>query len=449
MNTLHKAGFQIVDFFRKTKTLALYNQLISSQWASKEDLLIKQFNGLKDLLIHASEHVPVYKKIFKESEFDPFRFSDFSDLKKIPIISKDEIRSNFDEFKAENFFKYKPRITQTGGSTGKPLITYKDKISHSYLWANNFRAWNTAGFVPGDKFIQIASGSLLTNVNSIKRTLYNFFQNSIIITSYHIDNEKLRLITKQINSSKAKFIYGYSSSLYLISSFCKENNINISNSLSAIFTTSDMLLKSQRKVIEDVFDTDVYDIYGCPEGGILSFECSQHDGYHLNQESVFVEVENINTDGFGNIIATPLYNYAFPLIRYNTGDVGKLTSETCKCGRKLIKIKELGGRIRDFIKLKDGRYIHGAFFNHLESLYKSNWIKQYQIIQESIDELTLRFSLNSEPIKSDLESIKSDLKKGLLPDLKINFDFSGVQYTGGGKFRLINSNVNNQWDIKD
>ena len=111
MNTLHKAGFQIVDFFRKTKTLALYNQLISSQWASKEDLLIKQFNGLKDLLIHASEHVPVYKKIFKESEFDPFRFSDFSDLKKIPIISKDEIRSNFDEFKAENFFKYKPRIT--------------------------------------------------------------------------------------------------------------------------------------------------------------------------------------------------------------------------------------------------------------------------------------------------------------------------------------------------
>ena len=397
--------------------------------------------------MHSFKNVPIYNRRFNECGFNPFNFSDFSDLKKIPIVTKEEIKSNFNEFKAKNFWKFKPRIDQTGGSTGMPVTTYKDKVSHSYLWANNLRAWNSAGYLPGDKFIQIASGSLMPNVSSIKRTLYNLCLNAIIITSYHLDSQKLKLAVEKINSSQANFIYGYSSSLYLIALFCKENNKKITKPLDAIFTTSDMLLKPQREIIEEVFNSKIYDIYGCPEAGIISFECSFHNGYHLNQESVYVEIENIQPNGFGNIIATPLFNYAFPLIRYNTGDVGKLTQEPCECGRGLIRVKELGGRIRDFIKLRDGRYIHGAFFNHLDALYKCKWIKQYQIVQENIDELTFRFSLNSEPIKSDIENIKSALRKGLLPDLKINFDFSGVEYTGGGKFRLINSRVNNQWDV--
>ncbi len=49
-------------------------------------------------------------------------------------------------------------------------------------------------------------------------------------------------------------------------------------------------------------------------------------------------------------------------------------------------------------------------------------------------------------MKEDLDKIESELKKGLLPDLKINFDFDGVEYTGGGKFRLVVSKVKNEWE---
>ncbi len=81
---------------------------------------------------------------------------------------------------------------------------------------------------------------------------------------------------------------------------------------------------------------------------------------------MLVEILN-EQNGLGNLISTPLFNYAFPLFRYNTGDVGKITIGRCGCGRGLSKISELGGRIRDFIILKDGRHIHGAFFNKFKT----------------------------------------------------------------------------------
>jgi len=441
-----KLGFKVVDFFRKTETVDIYEKLLRNQWVSPGQIKEIQFSNLKNLLIHAQDNVPYYKKKFKECDFNAYKFNSFEELKNLPILTKDDVRENFEEIKAVNFNDFIPRITQTGGSTGKPLITFKDKLSHSYLWGNNFRGWNAAGYDLGERFVQIATGSLLPNTTSIINKLYNFFQNSYLIPSYHLTDEKLEEIVGVINSTRGKFIYGYSSTLALLANFCIRSGISLKEGINAIFTSSDMLFPNQREEIEQVFHTKVFDIYGCPEGGILTFECEEHSGYHINQESAYLTIENLNNLGVGNIISTPLFNYAFPLIKYNTGDVGKIENKLCNCGRGLERISELGGRIRDFVILEDGRYIHGAFFNHLNVFYDANWIKQYQIVQEQIEEITIKFTCISDPIQEDLGKIKESLHKGLLPSLNINFDFSGVEYSKGGKFRLIISKVRNDWE---
>ncbi len=445
MNPIFQLNYKILDFFRKTDTLKIYKNIVKKQYASEDELREIQFSALRLLIEHAYKNVPYYTKLFNQISFQPGDLKNIDDIKQLPTTGKDIVRRNFNEIKAANFNSFKPRITQTGGTTGKPFLTYRDKLSHSYMWANIFRAWNAGGFEPGDKFINFAGGSLLPNTSQFKRNIYNFLQNAVLITSYHLTDEKLKNISATISSSGAKYIFGYSSSVYLLSQFCKSNSISLKGKLNAIITTSDMLYKSQREVIEEVFGAKVFDLYGCPEGGLFSFECSRHNGYHLNMESAFVEIAEKNENGLGKIISTPLFNYAFPLIRYETGDVGSYSYDTCQCGRNLDKIKELGGRIRDFIVLRDGRYIHGAFFNHLNVLYNADWIKQYQIIQNDIDDLTIKISKSNEPDEKDLEIIKSEIHKGLLPDLNVNFDFNGVDYTGGGKFRLIISNVSNKW----
>ncbi len=445
MNTFRNI-YPIVDFFRKTNALGCFEEVIQSQWFTKEKLVEIQFRRLKNLLVHCQKNVPYYKRVFAESEFDVNKIQTLDELQNIPLLDKDLIRNHFEELKSSNFHSYSPRLTQTGGTTGKPLITYKDRISHSYLWGNNLRAWSVGGYNIGDSFIHLASGSLLPKASNLKNRIYNILQNAILVTSYHLTDDVLNNLVNIINKKRPMFIYGYSSSIFLLSTFIKNKRIVINGNLKAVFATSDMLLPWQRKIIEQALNASVFDIYGCPEGGIISFECKEHSGYHVNEESAYIEILDKNESSLGLIVSTPLFNYAFPLIRYKTGDVGSLNSSICQCGRHLSKISELGGRIRDFIRLRDGRYIHGAFFNHLEVFYKTSWIQQYQIIQENLDELTIRLSCIGEPQNKDTQKIISDLRKGLMNDLKINFDFSGVEYTSGGKFRLVISKVSSGWD---
>lgn len=447
MKWIRKEAYRIVDLIRRTDAEGVFEELNETQWWPKEKLERLQFDRLKALLIHCKRNVPYYKDLFDSVGFNPDEPFNIEDFKRIPVCTKDTMRQNFERLKAVNIQDYKPRVKTTGGSTGQPINYLNDFKSHSYLAANNLRVWSVGSdYTIGDKFITIAHGSLMPKNNTWKNRFYFLFQNSILITSYHLNEERLNEAINIINSSSAKFIYGYSSSILMIAKFAEAKNIKITSKLQAIFTTSDMLYKNQRELIEKVFGVIVYDSYGCPESGIVSFECNEHNGYHLNQESSYVEILSQDIEGLGKIVSTPLLNYAMPLIRYETGDVGKYSHEQCKCGRWLPKITQLGGRIRDFVILEDGRYIHGAFFNHLKPFYNNDWIGEYQIIQKAYDHLLIKITPRRMPTEKDKEIIINELRKGLLSTMKIDFDLNGVQYTSGGKFRLIISEVQTRWE---
>jgi len=447
MKWLRKKAYRLVDRFRKTDAAGVFKEISESQWWPKDKLDDFQFRLLEELLIHCKNNVPYYTELFQSIGFDPEKSFQLEDLQRIPILNKETIRSNYERLKAKNFNEYIPRTKQSGGSTGRPLNYIVDFRSHSYLAANNMWVWNAGSdYALGDRFITVAHGSLLPRNNTFKNRIYFLLQNSLLITSYHLNDRRLRKAIRRINRSSALFLYGYSSTIFMIARFAKAKNYPIKSSIRAICSTSDMLYPNQRALIEEVFGVTVYDSYGCPEGGIISFECDRHDGYHLNQDSAFVEIDSPDDKGFGKIISTPLYNYAFPMLRYDTGDVGKISEEVCSCGRSLPKISELGGRIRDFVILNDGRYIHGAFFNHFKPFYSNDWIDEYQIIQKDYDRLVIKISTRREPTDEDKNIIIKELQKGLLPDLKIEFDLGGVEYTSGGKFRLIISEVKTKWE---
>jgi phenylacetate-CoA ligase len=446
MSLLWRNAYRIVDVIRRTDAAHAYRELLKSEWLPVAELEAMQMERLKKLLVHAQEHVPYYRKVFSEAGFDARQFSSFGDLEKIPVLTKDDVRNHLDEMKADNFERWQPRKAQTGGSTGKPLVTYKDRGAHTYLTANNLRAWHAAGHNLGDKYITLAHGSLLPKKGSLKNTVYFLLQHSDLIKCYHMDEATLYAALQTIRKSRGRYMFGYSSSTYLLASFADKTGIQMVGTLDALFTTSDMLYPHQRSLIEKVFGAKVFDIYGCPEGGIISFECEHHCGYHLNQESAYVEIVGADSSGQGRIVSTPLFNYAFPMIRYETGDIGSITEEPCVCGRALPRIAQLGGRIRDFVVLSDGRHIHGAFFNHLEALYQSDWIEKYQVVQETQSHLVIKITCIRPPHESELEQIRSSLRKGLMPDMQIDFDLSGVELAPSGKFRLIVSKVKTAWE---
>ena len=87
--------------------------------------------------------------------------------------------------------------------------------------------------------------------------------------------------------------------------------------------------------------------------------------------------------GEGRIVATSLYNYAMPFLRYDTGDDGNLLDDTCSCGRGYKLLKEVNGRTVDVLVTPEGKSIHGWFFLYI--FWEQQGIVEYQVIQETLE----------------------------------------------------------------
>ena len=283
-----KIGMRVVDFARKTKMCHVLGELYDTEYLGIGELETIQFERLRKLLQHCYTNVPFYRQLFSDYGFDPNSMSSLRDIKCLPILTKDKIRQNFALLKADDFLKFKPRIKETGGSTGQPLRVYFDKRSHGALWAHLFRGFGYAGYSLGERYATLAYGSLIPKKLNFGMHIYFWLQNTATFPSYQIEQESLKDILRLFREKKPKYVYGYSSAITQFAKYLSTLDGSV-DGLKAIFTTADMLYSEGRKIIEKELKAPVYDNYGCPEAGVMTNECSQHDGYHYNMESCFIE----------------------------------------------------------------------------------------------------------------------------------------------------------------
>ena len=108
--------------------------------------------------------------------------------------------------------------------------------------------------------------------------------------------------------------------------------------MRTVYTDSELLFPDTRKLLGRVFNADVVDVFGTFEAGNFAYECRVQSGYHLVEDSVYVEpvtgADLDSTDGAGELVCTVLHNTVTPFIRYNLGDIVKIDSEPCACGRR-------------------------------------------------------------------------------------------------------------------
>ncbi len=97
---------------------------------------------------------------------------------------------------------------------------------------------------------------------------------------------------------------------------------------------------------------------------MLAYECPQKDGMHLHPECI-VEILDLETrqpaepGQPGEVVAT-IFDEAYPLIRFATGDVSSWSNPTvCSCGRTAPKLSGILGRVGDAVKVK-GLFIRGS-----------------------------------------------------------------------------------------
>jgi phenylacetate-CoA ligase len=384
--------YPLADVFQGTRMLKYLDEFERTQWWDIERLRELQNEKLRALVMHAYQNVPYYRRIFEERGLIGGDIQTVEDLNRLPILTKDIIWRNFNDMTAKGVNKWKPLLNATSGSTGEPLKYYIDMEVASVSWAGMFRGWQWAGYKLGDKRATLAGASLVPDKSpSLINRLRWLVENNRPFSAVHLDKKRMAEYARKIACYKPKFLRGYPSALFTFAQYLEQEGIDNIRP-EAVFTTAEMLLPQHRSAIKQQFGCDVFDQYGCYDGGPQAMECAEHLGYHISTEKVIMEFVDkdkkpVPVGCSGEILATDLCNYTMPFIRYAVGDRGTLSGDQCSCGRGLPLMKSLEGRTTDILSFDNGITLSGPA---LTLVFKDCHIKQYQVIQEAGDRLLIK-----------------------------------------------------------
>lgn len=421
-----------------------YQKFVKNQWKSFNELQEEQEKQLRHMITYCYENVPYYRDLFKSLKLQPKDIRTIRDLEKLPVLTKDTIKQRWNEFKPANLPRLKYNKHATGGSTGTPL-SYRVSRHDSFIsGALMYRGWEYGGYELGDRMVFLAGSSLGFDTKSrLTKFAHEKSRNLIKLSSFDMGEDEMLGYLQTINSFKPKSIRSYASSIYFFAKWIEENNFNI-HTPTAVYTTSDNLFPYMRAKISDVFSCEVYDGYGLNDGGVSAVECPEHTGLHIDTERSVMEV--IDSDGnqmdcgMGQIIATSLHNYSMPFIRYSTGDNGHIIDDVCGCGRKHPLLKEVIGRTTDMLVTPEGKNIHGWFFLYIFWDYGQG-IREYQVIQETIDRIVIKIVPEEEFDEKQLDHIREIIKERS-QGWEIEFKFvDSIERTGAGKYKFIVQNI--------
>lgn len=374
--------------------------LNESQWWSKDKLYEYQCLRLQQLVQHAYKNTIYYKELFDKAGINPLSINSPEDLKRIPILSKEEFRNNFPDKIFANGANKKSYIkTATSGSTGRQLIYYISKNAYGLINAAGVRGWNWAGYQLGDKYIKITQNKR----HSILKRLQDFINRGYLYTHQYNEAGFSELV-KLLNKVKPAVLRSYPDPLIFISNYIIRNKIDIPN-IGAVTTTGNTLFKETRQLIEKSFNTQIFDSYSC-EGSTHADECETHSCYHLSDEYAITEIideqrNEVKPGERGLLVTTDLLNYACPFIRYDSRDYVVKSKNDCSCGRGLGSIHRIDGRDNDILITPDGNFLIAQTFTTYFKYFES--IEQFQILQNSPDTLLFKLVIN-EKYNTDIEN---------------------------------------------
>jgi len=416
---------------------------MKNQYRPFKELKNQQDTRFKELIHYAYEYVPFYRHLFQNLALKPSDFVTTEDLEKLPVLTKSMIKQHWDDFTPVNLSRRNFFESTTGGSTGSPL-KYRISKSDRFLGgALIYRGWGHAGYKTSDKMVFLAGSSLDIGKTSFFRLkLEEFFRNIKKCSSFDMSEKNMAEYCDIINKFKPVYLRGYASSLYFFAKWIEDNEKTVVIP-KGVFTTAEKLYPGMKQKIQDVFNCPVYDAYGLNDGGLSAYECPEHNGLHIDTERSVLEVVdekgNQVEKGVGRILATSLNNFAMPFIRYDTGDIGKISNDPCPCGRESRLLKEVLGREQEILRTPEGTFIHGEFFSHI--FWEIENVKEFQVIQNSPDSILINI-VPEENFNEDQLAIISKYIYKRSPQWNVEFKFSeNLERSAGGKYKFIINNI--------
>lgn len=397
---------------RYGKNYSFFKNLVneSEKWDEKK---IKkwQLQKLNELLYICTRNIPFYAEKLKNIRLPLKSLDEFAE--KIPFTTKNDLRFNSEKFINKNYRKRELLKLTTGGTTAEPLSLYYEKglnRTKEFVYMNN--QWKRVGYSYGDS-IMVLRSSVIKNEKNNNRYRYDYIKNRLYISSYYLSTNDIKLYLDLYHKFKPKYLHVYPSVLTLICHKIINHNFKIHHYPRAILSGSENTFPHQYQLFGKIFKCDVFRWYGLGEQSSLAGSCENSFSYHPFSTYSFTELigkDNLplkNLGDRGEIVGTPFFNFAFPIIRYKTQDFGYFESEQCnKCGRIGPIISEIEGRAQEtIIDWEGNKYSLGPFIFGIHSQFWSSF-SAIQFYQEKPGLLEIRSSSESLSSEEQMKVLK-------------------------------------------
>ncbi len=419
------------EFFQKSKS-----------W-SREELRAYQDDKLAQLVLKAYEHVPFWRRRFDELRLTPADVTKAEDLPKLPYLTKQDIHNAGRELLADNYKSLKILTDRSGGSTGSPNTYWRSQESNQMEYAFHW-ARRRPGVHRGMPYASF-TGLQIIPPNRLKPPFWrvNYANNQRCYGVFHMSDETLPFYIEDLEKHPRVWLEGYVTPIYLVAKYILDNGYVFKACPKCIFTTSEQLDPSHREVIEKAFRTRVYDQYGQSEqaASITEYECG-----HMHDDMDYAITEYIpqseeDGDQIVEIISTPLYNYAMPLLRCQIGDFLRIAKNPPQCDVNAGPIVlSIAGRTTHVLVAADGRIVTNAGLSLV--VPRSRNIKAVQYVQDEVG--VVRILVIRAPGYSPAdEELLLDILRARIGDkteLRIEYVDELIK-TGAGKTLSIISNI--------
>jgi len=365
-----------------------YRELKQSQWLSLSEMRLLQEEKLRRLIRHAYHHVGYYRERMDALGLGPEDIKTLDDLRKLPLLSKADVRENLHfDLLSDNHDNDRILRIATSGSTGEPFVCYADQHQLEIRLASTLRAMEWTGWRFGDRQARLWHQTLGMSPSQVARERFDaWLVRRMFVPAFEMSDRAMDAMLRRMGSFDPVLIDGYAESFnYMAGHLARARGVGLRP--KGIISSAQALPAESRRIIEDAFQTRVFDKYGSREFSGIAYECEAHDGHHVSAESYVVELLKDGRPAapgeLGEVIITDLNNLCLPFIRYRVGDLAEAMDPTraCACGRGLPRIGAIDGRVQSLVIAANGRVLPSSFFLHLLKDF-DYLVKQYQIIQE-------------------------------------------------------------------
>ena len=390
-------------------------------------------------MVKFAYNVPLYHDKYKEAGVHPSDIHGIKDLRKLPFITKDDIRQNFpDKIVPTNFNKNNGYIICTGGTTGKPVCLYTNFLTIGKGLSTTIRELKLLKINPKKTRAVHIGNFNQYRIDMVARDYFyrylKLFYSDKNILNIDVNTPILKMI-ENLEKFNPDMIISYPAIFQHLAFFRRKGKgKNIKPKIC--WTGGAMLDDYTRKYVEEAFGTHLLNIYPSVEAcGDIAFECLKGK-WHVNDDFYHLEAmdengEILDSGKRGHLVITRLWGYATPIIRYTGMDdwVKLLYDIKCDCGICSTVIKNgVEGRMRANIVLPSGKVFPPGAFCFIEpvvSKYKTFKIKQYQVVQKKIDEIDVLLVIDDDlrnvgpSVETVMKEVEAIYQQKSGPDVKI------------------------------